>query len=83
MSKFNDYQSENSVEILESRLVELPHYIDSGEFEREMERFLMASVAQTSIHQQGFIDYVKDTVSRQGRKLLAELDNSINTHFKM
>ena len=83
MSKFNDYQSENSVEILESRLVELPHYMDSGEFEREMERFLMASVARTSIHQQGFIDYVKDTVSRQGRKLLAELDNSINTHFKM
>jgi len=26
---------------------------------------------------------VKDTVNRQGRKLMAGLDNSINTQFKM
>lgn len=83
MTKFNDYQSENGLENLESRLLELPIYMDSGEFEREMERFLMGSVAQMSINQEGFIDYVKDTVSRQGRKLLANLDKSINTQFKM
>jgi predicted nucleotidyltransferase component of viral defense system len=83
MDKFSDYQSENGIEILESRLMELPQYIDSGDFVREMERFLMASVAQTSIRQEGFNDYVKDTVHRTGRKLLAALDNSINTQFKM
>lgn len=83
MDKFDDYQSENGVEILESRLIEVPKYMDSGEFEQEMERFLMTSVAETSIRQEGFIDYVKDTVYRQGKKLLAGLDNSINTQFKM
>ena len=83
LSKFEDYQSQNGVEVLASRLLALPQYLDSGEFEQEMERFLMASISQTSIHQEGFIDYVKDTVNRQGRKLMAGLDNSINTQFKM
>lgn len=46
--------------------------LDSGEFEQEMVRFLIASVAQTSILQQGFTNYVKDTVCHQGQKLLVE-----------
>jgi len=83
MDKFDDYQSENGVQALESRLIELPKYIDSGKFELEMERFLMASVAQTSIRREGFVDYVKDTVNRQGRKLLSTLESSVNTKFKM
>ena len=83
LRKLEDYQSQNGVEVLASRLLALPQYLDSGEFEQEMERFLMASISQTSIHQEGFIDYVKDTVNRQGRKLMAGLDNSINTQFKM
>lgn len=83
MDKFDDYQSDNGVQALESRLIELPKYMDSGKFELEMERFLMASVAQTSIRREGFIDYVKDTVNRQGRKLLSTLESSVNTQFKM
>jgi predicted nucleotidyltransferase component of viral defense system len=83
MDKFDDYKSEDGVQALESRLIELPKYMDSGEFELEMERFLMASVAKTSILRAGFVDYVKATVNQQGRKLLSSLENSANSQFKM
>ena len=81
--KFIDYQSENGLEALALRLSEVPSYIESGEFEQEMVRFLMASVAQTSILQKGFTDYVKDTVCQQGKKLLIELNNTAASKFKM
>ena len=81
--KFDDYQSENGIEALESRLKTLPVYMRSGDFENEMERFLMTSVATTSIRQAGFNKYVEDTVTQQGRKLLSLLEDQSNVHFKM
>lgn len=83
VQKFIDYQSKNGLQALASRLSEVPSYIDSGEFEQEMVRFLIASVAQTSILQQGFTDYVKDTVCHQGKKLLAEINSAAPSQFKM
>jgi predicted nucleotidyltransferase component of viral defense system len=83
MQKFSDYQSDNGIERLSARLSEVPQYIESGYFVTEMERFLLASVAQTSIRQKGFNDYVKETVVRQGKKLFAAFSNADSSPFKM
>lgn len=83
VQKFSDYQSQNGLDALAARLSEVPSYIDSGAFEQEMVRFLMASVAQSSILQKGFTDYVKETVSQQGQKLLAELNYTAASKYKM
>ncbi|WP_322406994.1 nucleotidyl transferase AbiEii/AbiGii toxin family protein [Idiomarina sp. PL1-037] len=70
--KFKDYQETGGFKALAERLTQLPSYIGSGDFEREMRRFLHSSTIEGSIEQDGFMDYLIDTVASAGQKLLNE-----------
>jgi hypothetical protein len=83
IQKFSDYQSNNGIERLNARLSEVPQYIESGYFVTEIGRFLLASLAQTSIRQSGFNNYVKEMLARQEQALFAAFSNDDSSPFKM
>lgn len=82
LTKFQDYRQTNGFDTLSGRLNQLPAYMASGRFEQEMRRFLHSSTVANSIEQEGFVDYVTDTVTRMGDQLLRE-QNSGAPEFKM
>ncbi|MGM7448757.1 nucleotidyltransferase AbiEii toxin of type IV toxin-antitoxin system [Idiomarina loihiensis] len=81
-TKFQDYHQPAGFEALSGRLQELPSYMASGDFQQEMRRFLHSSTVANSIEQDGFIDYLTDTVIRMGDQLLRE-QGSDSPKFKM
>ncbi len=64
MAKFKDYQSINEpLQCLQKRLIELPEYWKSGDFENEMCRFLPRKKIQETFEQANFMAYFTDTIN--------------------
>ena len=64
MAKFKDYKSVDApLQCLQQRLIELPDYWKSGDFENEMRRFLPRKKIQETFEQDNFMAYFTDTIN--------------------
>jgi len=81
-AKFKDYlpnkpQSvEEPLQCLQQRLIELPGYWESGDFENEMRRFLPRKKIQETFEQASFMAYFTDTINTLLNKTIARWESS-------
>ncbi|MGO3396574.1 MAG: nucleotidyl transferase AbiEii/AbiGii toxin family protein [Serratia proteamaculans] len=83
--KLDDYKIENFEDKLQSRIDSLEEVIGDGRFYDEMKRFIPSHVYDTSLGQEGFSQYLLDTLKSLLTQVKSELygSNEINTVFKM
>ena len=78
MDKFKDYQSvDEPLQYLQQRLIELPAYWDSGNFENEMRRFLPRKKIQETFEQDNFMTYFTDTINTLLNKTITRWKNPL------
>ena len=87
IAKFKDYQSVSEPsQCLQKRLMELPAYWKSGDFENEMRRFLPRQKVQETFEQEHFMAYFIETINTLLNKTIDRwkspaADNEVN--FKL
>jgi predicted nucleotidyltransferase component of viral defense system len=76
MAKFKDYKSVDApLQCLQQRLIELPDYWKSGDFENEMRRFLPRKKIQETFEQDNFMAYFTDTINTLLNKTMTRWSN--------
>ena len=78
-AKFCDYKSEAlPVERLQQRLNELPAYWQSGDFEKEMQRFLPPKKIQETLASAHFMPYFTEAIDLLLKQIMTDLSVSSN-----